>query len=236
MKKTRNYTFRKDIKGKKYGKLTVDYYVGHGIWHCICDCGNEVDVDTRNLNSGHTRSCGCLVKEINSQNNSYDMTGYENNHLIVMSREGSNQSGQALWKCKCKHCGNTFIESSGQIVTGRSRCTKCRKKGESMDELYISKLLDENNIKYKRQYTFADLRGKNNKRYKYDFAVFDDDGKLSHLIEYNDYHHYTHSDKPESETVKESRYRDNRKIQYCKDNNIELKIITGSNYTINDLI
>lgn len=32
-------------------------------WHCRCDCGNEIDVPTRYLKSGNTRSCGCLNRE-----------------------------------------------------------------------------------------------------------------------------------------------------------------------------
>lgn len=35
-------------------------------WKCLCDCGNEVVVTSSNLRSGHTRSCGCLEKEIAS--------------------------------------------------------------------------------------------------------------------------------------------------------------------------
>ena len=29
-------------------------------WHCICDCGNEVDVLAHRLKSGTTQSCGCI--------------------------------------------------------------------------------------------------------------------------------------------------------------------------------
>jgi len=36
-------------------------------WHCRCKCGNEKDVDGRNLRNGTTQSCGCLNKEINSK-------------------------------------------------------------------------------------------------------------------------------------------------------------------------
>ena len=30
---------------------------------CQCENKTELDVDTRNLNTGHTKSCGCLQKE-----------------------------------------------------------------------------------------------------------------------------------------------------------------------------
>ena len=33
-------------------------------WKCLCSCGNIVIVVSNKLTSGHTKSCGCLAKEI----------------------------------------------------------------------------------------------------------------------------------------------------------------------------
>lgn len=33
-------------------------------WNCRCDCGNELVVLSNKLRSGHTRSCGCLAKDV----------------------------------------------------------------------------------------------------------------------------------------------------------------------------
>jgi len=58
-----------DLTGKKYGKLTVvgrAYPNKKGVfWHCTCDCGSNKDVvvNTSRLNSGNTRSCGCIYIE-----------------------------------------------------------------------------------------------------------------------------------------------------------------------------
>lgn len=54
--------------GKKIHRLTVlnlcDYRLGgQAVWHCKCDCGNEIDVRGACLRNGHTKSCGCLQKE-----------------------------------------------------------------------------------------------------------------------------------------------------------------------------
>ena len=84
-KQVRNSKPRKDLTGKQFGYLTPLYYIKGGKWHCKCKCGNELDVDTRNLNSGHTQSCGCLQKE-KASNNTIDMTGYENDGIIVLSK------------------------------------------------------------------------------------------------------------------------------------------------------
>lgn len=59
---------RKDITGKKFGRLTALYPTDKRsdrsvMWHCKCDCGNEVDVIVKHLMSGNTRSCGCLHRD-----------------------------------------------------------------------------------------------------------------------------------------------------------------------------
>lgn len=67
---------RQDLIGKKFGRLTViseaepkkdsrGYYVP--MYHCKCDCGNELDVRYTDLLSGNTQSCGCLQSERASQ-------------------------------------------------------------------------------------------------------------------------------------------------------------------------
>ncbi len=57
----------KDFTGKRFGRLVVQKYAGKwdGMhrWSCICDCGNETVVAQTALQSGKTKSCGCLQKE-----------------------------------------------------------------------------------------------------------------------------------------------------------------------------
>lgn len=55
--------------GKRFGNLTVLSYAGKRdkapFWRCRCDCGKELEVRQSNLQSGHTRSCGCLARQNN---------------------------------------------------------------------------------------------------------------------------------------------------------------------------
>lgn len=56
--------------GKRSGRLLIKEYVRKGedkqhVWLAICDCGNEKLVKSRELNAGDTKSCGCLLNEIN---------------------------------------------------------------------------------------------------------------------------------------------------------------------------
>ena len=37
------------------------------VWLCQCSCGNTTEVKAMNLRTGHTRSCGCLEREIHSE-------------------------------------------------------------------------------------------------------------------------------------------------------------------------
>ena len=53
------------MTGQKFNKLTPLYRVENKgkkvVWHCKCDCGNEVDVMANHLKDNHTTSCGCSL-------------------------------------------------------------------------------------------------------------------------------------------------------------------------------
>lgn len=225
---------RVDLTDKLFGRLKPIYYIKGGKWHCQCQCENktELDVDTRNLNNGHTQSCGCLQKEKASKNVK-DMSNYENENIKVLERDGSDNQGVALWKCICKHCGNSFTTRGSSIRNYDTKSCGCV---HSLNEKKITKILLDNNIEFATQYTFNDLKGINGGSLRFDFAIFKN-GKLSHLIEYNGLQHY---EKPQGAWGREYNnliLNDNKKIQYCKENNIELRIIKyNQEYSINDLI
>ena len=82
---------KKDITGQRFGKLTVLYeaeprYLSNGkrkiMWHCVCDCGNEIDAFGIELRAGKKDHCGCLhwarlsqVTRKNKNKNRYDLSG-----------------------------------------------------------------------------------------------------------------------------------------------------------------
>lgn len=83
---------KQDLKGITYGRLTVieqaeDYIdkrnIKASMWKCKCVCGNIVNVRGTYLKNGHTKSCGCLVKDtsrymmkkINERHNIYELNG-----------------------------------------------------------------------------------------------------------------------------------------------------------------
>lgn len=57
-----------DLAGKKFNRLLVLEFAyikkQTTFWKCKCNCGNIVIVSLGHLKSNHTKSCGCLKKEI----------------------------------------------------------------------------------------------------------------------------------------------------------------------------
>lgn len=113
--------------------------------------------------------------------NTIDMTGFENDGIVVISKAPSDIHGYAHWNCLCKYCGNTFISAGYTIRQNLVHSCGCV---HSANEQKIIKLLLDNNIQFATQYTFADLKGKNGGSLRFDFAIFKNN-QLSHLIEYN---------------------------------------------------
>ncbi len=64
----KNYAYS-DITGQRFNRLVALYKTrkrtakGGVIWHCRCDCGNEIDLPYNTLVYSHQQSCGCQKKE-----------------------------------------------------------------------------------------------------------------------------------------------------------------------------
>lgn len=74
-----------DLTGRRFGRLVVVSRAPNGKnwrvkWNCICDCGNTRIVYASHLKNGHTQSCGCLNKEINSNRNKQ----IENINIVII--------------------------------------------------------------------------------------------------------------------------------------------------------
>ena len=67
--KTQKNYYTVGISGQRFHRLTALYRVKDkggtrgALWHCRCDCGNEVDVPYNNLVYCNQKSCGCQKKE-----------------------------------------------------------------------------------------------------------------------------------------------------------------------------
>lgn len=60
---------KNNLSGKQFNRLTVIEPMPRDIgqrtkYKCKCECGNEVIVEGSKIKNGHTKSCGCLFKEM----------------------------------------------------------------------------------------------------------------------------------------------------------------------------
>ena len=116
-----------DITGQTFGFLTVLYPTrknGRFAWHCQCECGAEVDVDSNNLRTGKTQSCGCKKKTLISQKVSKDLTGKKFGYLTVLAPTEDRQNGSIVWKCQCD-CGNICYIPTSNLSRGHTKSCGC---------------------------------------------------------------------------------------------------------------
>lgn len=93
--------------GTKVGRWTVLREIrkkGKKYYECRCDCGTVKEVYYRSLESGKSKSCGCLRNELSSEN-VVDLTGNRYGKLLVLRRDSRKDGGNWYWICECD-CGN----------------------------------------------------------------------------------------------------------------------------------
>ena len=88
-------------------------------------------------------------------------------------------------------------------------------------------ILKENNIFFKTQYTFNDLKKENLLRF--DFAIFENEN-LMYLIEYQGEQHYIPYHFDTQKRFEKRLEYDNAKKEYCKQNHIPLIIIPYTDF------
>lgn len=109
-------TFSDSLVGKKYGKLTVIKPAGKSkcgarLWQCRCDCGNEVVVQTAQLNNGRKTNCGCVQRE-NFVKNISPLAHKAN-------KKYKNSSSSRIYNCwqgmihRCENLSDEFFASYG---------------------------------------------------------------------------------------------------------------------------
>jgi hypothetical protein len=54
----------------------------------------------------------------------------------------------------------------------------------SRGEIKIREILEEAGLNFKMEYIFPDLKSPNGRPLRFDFVIFDDDGKIDFMIEY----------------------------------------------------
>lgn len=224
----RSIAYRKDLTGKKFGRLTVIRSLYGSKVECQCDCGNNVCVSTTDVISGHTQSCGCLQRERSSDVAMKDFSGLVTNYGVrLLCRYNQNEKGQWMWMCECGVCGKHFVALPAKIKNGHITSCGCRK--QSSHEQYIEEVLKRENVVYKRQYTTPACRNK--QVLLFDFALFQNNELLA-LIEYDGQQHFKAVDLfGGEEALIRTQQRDRIKDKFCQENGIALHRLP---YTMSD--
>lgn len=236
------YCKAENLLGQRFERLTVTKRIiddkDHVMWEATCDCGNKIIVRGDSLRTGHTRSCGCLQKEVVGSINKKDLVGQKFGRLTVIKQsQRKDSSGNYYWFCNCE-CGTTNQEVSGHhLVQGNiSSCGCMRSKGEEK----ITKILIENNIKFKREYLIEEFTLSTGGHPRFDFAILDDNNQLKYFIEYHGEQHYqARGSIFTEERVAVIQIRDKEKEKFCEENAIPLIIIPYTKFNdlnIKDLI
>ena len=96
----------------------------------------------------------------------------------------------------------------------------------SYGQIKIEDILNQAGLPFEEQYSFKNLVSSSGHPLRFDFAVFDDDGEIDFLIEFQGIQHYKPKDKFGGITgLKKQQYYDMLKREYCKKHGIKLIII-----------
>jgi len=121
----------RNLTGSKFGRLTALFMLeerkhGGAVWHCSCECGNEVDVRADGLVTGHTKSCGCYHRDrvtTSGGERAKSLVGMKFDRLTVMS-QARNKQGKKYWHCLCD-CGGEVDVSTCHLNGGHTRSCGC---------------------------------------------------------------------------------------------------------------
>lgn len=208
----------KNIHGNKYDYSLVDYNGKRSSVIIICPIHGEFEQVARN----HYGGSGCQKCANESISNHQRLTiegfieksrnihGDKYDYSLVDYKTNTDRV-----KIICGIHGE-FEQRPVEHLRG-CNCPKCK---ESKGEKIIREYLIKNKIEYITQHKFPDCRNKN--ELPFDFYI----PKYNICIEYNGAQHY----KPVKywggeETLKNIKFRDNIKKEYCRDNNIPLIVI-----------
>ena len=131
----------KNLVGKHFGHLTVldsteQRQSGYRMWRCICDCGREIIVSTKKLQSGTVTDCGCIPKKT-ARNGpiAEELEGRQFGYLTVLYR-AENWKGRVRWVCRCR-CGREKSVLARNLKSGRVQSCGCKRKVEPHNKVNL---------------------------------------------------------------------------------------------------
>lgn len=138
MKKTKHRNGMVEILKRNGNKLV-----------CRCDCGRVFSSTTSRFHK--SKSCGCL-KQTALKSRSKIKTGDRFGFLEALNPSEKDNSGNAIWSCRC-FCGKERKVRSSSLLSGKSKSCGCVSAALRNESFYANhpelaqKLLNKGNIK-----------------------------------------------------------------------------------------
>lgn len=218
-----------DEQGKQYGFLIVKEKAllpnrNKMGWLCECQlCGGHKIISGSDLRANKYTSCGCK-----RQNIIIEKPGTIYGFLKVIKEDPTPAKNFAdkttHWICECQKCGTTKSISGRSLRSGETTSCGCI---ESIGEQIIAKILNKNNISYKKEVKFDDLLSDKNNKLRFDFGVYEND-KLLCLVEFQGKQH-REENSYFRDSLKERQDRDLKKEEYCEEKKINLLLLYQGN-------
>lgn len=239
-----------DLTGQKFGfwevierDLKVQGAGKKAKWICKCTACNKTikSVEGTNLRNGTSTNCGCLrtkalrqshVKDLSNQIFGFLKVNRQATEEEILKNHFSIKEG-IYWNCQCLKCGSKdIIVRTEYLKDGIKKSCGCI---QSFNEVFIREILKENNINFKTEYIIPNLKSINLGNLRFDFAIFNDDGNIKYIIEYDGAQHFLNN-KAWNKKLITTHQNDILKNKYCFENNIPIiRIPYYSNYSKEDL-
>ena len=203
------------------------------------------------LRSGNTKSCGCGkydgFKKYNQEQTEKSLIekGTRFGKLTVIEPIGykpqyNGSTKNRMWyKCQCD-CGN-ICEVSGNMLKNNHKvsCGCIESKGEHE----IEQLLKNNQILYNKEVVLPELLAETNRRLRFDFVLYKENGQIDRIIEFDGRQHFQGPDTDywghSTDTLETILEKDKIKDDFClkhKYNLIRIPYTKIGTITIKDLL
>jgi hypothetical protein len=152
---------REDLKGNKYGYLTVlemvyNYKVKENsrprtFAKCLCDCGNIVLRDPYMLKKSKYASCGCKKRKIAQLYKGKNVDNCKFNNLTILETDWDSKPIKV--KCKCD-CGKIVTIAKNEVTSGHTKSCGClqSKNASKANTKDWSGVVADNGVKFIKQY------------------------------------------------------------------------------------
>lgn len=188
------------------------------------NCGDLIEILPNSLLKEYEKCSNLKCSKITNKYNFSDKVLKKYGDEYIALEDYIDSGTKIRFKHNKKGCGKVFVGSPKHFLYGKTSCP-CNHTS-SRGEKKISKILKESNTLFKKEFVLSECTDEGFLRF--DFALFNSDGSLYCLLEYDGSQHFMPVDFAgrgedwADDQFKKIQERDGIKNQYCITNNIPL--------------